>query len=223
MAWYARITRYLSAHMVYSQQKQNSCGIACIMMINFKMKKKHMLAGVATEAALATAGGAIGAALGVTYCNSAIDNAVKSEPHVYAEYTKVTGSPYDGSSYSDADQFPAVLANLGLGKWECVDLGEKGVGSEACLSDGAGAPMIALVEWKKGGSHFVLVDGYTRNSGLVCDPWDGEVHVTPMPFSRAITYNAGDAPLGWSLSSPIYNYPKGETGKFNGVVVRRKR
>jgi hypothetical protein len=38
MTWSLRITDHAS-HMVYSQQAVNSCGIASVIMINFKMKK----------------------------------------------------------------------------------------------------------------------------------------------------------------------------------------
>ena len=128
--WYVRLTRYASAHMVYAQMAQNSCGMGCMMMVNFKMKKSLMAAGLGASAAVSVVPG-IGNFLGATLATSAISYAVKTEQHVYTEYTKVTGTPYDGSSYSDCSFFPAVLKNLGLGNWETHWAGESGFAKAA--------------------------------------------------------------------------------------------
>lgn len=117
MSWYVRLTRFLSAHMVYSQEAENSCGMASIMMINFKQKKGGMMTGLATAGHAASVP-VIGQAMAGPIAAAAINYAVTTEPTVYKAYTKVTGTPYDGSDYSDAKFFPQVLKDLGLGEWE---------------------------------------------------------------------------------------------------------
>jgi hypothetical protein len=218
--WYVRLTRFASVHMVYAQKAQNSCGMACMMMVNFKMKKGMMAAGVAAGGAISVVPG-IGTFLGATLSSKAIDYAVKTEPQVYAEYTRVTGSPYDGSAYSDCTHFPAVLKNLGLGNWETHWAGQTGFAKAAKDATAAGAPVIGLIAWSGGGAHFVVIDEFHGKYACVNDPWDGQVHVTPMTDGSAVTYNA-DPVIGWSIGGKKGTYPVGQTGTFNGWIVRRK-
>jgi len=37
MAWFTRITRFGDVHLVYGQEHDRSCGLACIMMCVFKL------------------------------------------------------------------------------------------------------------------------------------------------------------------------------------------
>lgn len=219
--WYVRLTRFASVHMVYAQMAQNSCGMASIMMVNFKMKKGVMFAGVSAAANISVVPG-IGQLIGPTLAASAVNYAVKSEPDVYKEYTKVTGSPYDGSQYSDAMKFPAVLRNLSLGNWECVNVGETDFAKAAKKATSAGAPVIGHVVWDSGGAHFVVIDEHYLGYGCVCDPWDGQVHVTRMKDGSTVRYNASDSVTGWSIGGKKNSYPAGSTGKFSGWIVRRK-
>src|SRR5579871_4263821 len=39
MAWFTRITRFGDVHLVYGQEHDRSCGLACIMMCVFKLNK----------------------------------------------------------------------------------------------------------------------------------------------------------------------------------------
>ena len=130
MSWFIRVSRYLSVHMIYAQEMPNSCGMASIMMVNFKQKRDTMMTGLAAGAQLNNLP-LVGPAAGQALMKAAIDYAVKSEPEVYKEYTKVTGSPYDGSGYSDCLFFPKVLKNLGLGEWEAVYVGPTGFSAAA--------------------------------------------------------------------------------------------
>lgn len=221
MSWFVRISRFASVHMVNSQHAQNSCGMASIMMVNFKMKKGVMMAGMAAGASVSVVP-VIGQFVGATLSKAAIDYAVKTEKQVYAEYTKVTGSPYDGSQYSDAMNFPAVLKNLGLGDWECVNTGEAGFAAAAKTATGNGAPIIGHVVWDGGGAHFVVIDEFHLGYGCVCDPWDGELHVTRMASGSSVTYNASDTMISFSIGGQRHDYPSGSTGKFSGWMVRRK-
>lgn len=47
------------------------------------------------------------------------------------------------------------------------------------------------------------------------------MHVTRMQNDKEVTYNAGDAPIGWDLGGKRNDYPAGQTGKFSGWIVRR--
>jgi hypothetical protein len=220
--WYVRLTRYASVHMVYAQMAQNSCGIACMMMVNFKMKKGLMAAGLGASAAVSVVP-VIGSFLGATLATSAIDYAVKTEKEVYREYTKVTGTPYDGSAYSDMDMFPAVLRNLGLGNWVTEDAAGGAAGFPAAAKQhvAKGAPVIGCVEWNANSRHFVVIDEFHGDSACVCDPWDGQLHVTKMTDGGAVTYNAGERVIGWSIGGQKHSYPAGETGTFKAWITRR--
>jgi hypothetical protein len=219
MSWFIRFTRFASAHIVYSQEKQNSCGMASIMMVNFKMKKGLMLAGMAAGSAVSVVP-VIGGQVGQSLSKAAVNAAVKTEQEVYQEYTKVTGSPYDGSSYSDATHFPKVLGNLGLGQWELVQLGT-GLAKAIKDTTDAGAPCIGHVVWDSGGAHFVVIDENHLGYGCVNDPWDGNVHVTRMSDGKEIRYDASDC-VGWTIGGKKNDYPTGSTGRFSGWLVRRK-
>ena len=47
MGWFARLDRFGSGHMVRSQDADYGCGISSIAMVNFKMKKGLLAAGMA--------------------------------------------------------------------------------------------------------------------------------------------------------------------------------
>jgi hypothetical protein len=45
-------------------------------------------------------------------------------------------------------------------------------------------PVIVGIDWQAGGGHWVLIDTVRSRGGItfatVCDPWDANVHVTPL-------------------------------------------
>lgn len=221
MSWYIRLTRFLSAHMVFSQEAENSCGMASIMMINFKQKKGTMLAGLSAAGQVSAIPG-IGQAIAGPMASAAISYAVTTEPAVYKAYTKVTGTPYDGSDYSDAKFFPQVLKDLGLGEWELFfSASESSFPADAAAATKT-APIIARVKWAKG-AHFVVIDEFHGNAACVCDPWDGEVHVTGMPPGQAAPYLPGDAVISFSLGGSRHSYGAGTSGTFSRMMVRKKK
>ena len=105
-SWFMRIDRYASVHAVRSQDtvkkdgadSSNSCGIASILMVNFKQKKHLMVAGISTGASIASSGAPLGTFIGGALAKSSFDQAVKEEPEIYKIYGDVTGSTYDGST-----------------------------------------------------------------------------------------------------------------------------
>jgi hypothetical protein len=226
MSWYIRFTRYASAHMVYAQEKQNSCGIASMMMVNFKIKKAAMMGGFAAAAAVSSVP-LIGKTVGASMAQAALDYAVKSEPYVYAEYTKVTGSPYDGSTFTDCLNHPAVLRNLGCGEWEAHWAGPAGMAKACKDAVDKGAPCIVRVEWPNGDGHFVVVDERHGSNIIVCDPWDGEVRIVKATDGAQVDYDAGAYVWSFSVGGKRYGgtdspYKKTDKGYFSGWIVRRK-
>ena len=202
-SWHPRFTRFMTAHMVRKQEMVNSCGIACILMINFKMKKGLMLAGMAAGAQVSVVP-MIGSYLGPTLAKSAFDYAVKSEPEVYKIYGDVVGTVYDGTSYTNGLKHPEVLRRLGLGNWECVNVGEGGMADAVKAAVAGGAPCIVHVVWDGGGAHFVCVDdtaGSGNNYAMMNDPGDGDVHPTLLKAGGTTRF---------------------KTGKMSGWIIRRK-
>jgi hypothetical protein len=198
-SWHIRFTNYATVHVTHKQEKVNSCGIACILMINFKMKKGLMATGVAAGAALNVVP-VVGGYLAVQMSRQAVDYAVKTEPLVYKVYSDVVGSPYDGTAYTDGMKHPEVLKRLGCGNWETVFVGETGMGAAIQAAVAAGAPCIAHVVWQAGGAHFVVIDecvGSGTAVGMVNDPGDGEVHPTLLSPNAKVNYRGLGFMSGW--------------------------
>lgn len=229
-SWFMRIDRYASVHAVRSQDtikkgtkdSSNSCGIASILMVNFKMKKHLMVAGFSAGAAISSSGVPLGSYIGGQLSKAAIDQAVKEEPEIYKIYSAVTGSIYNGSAYSDAQNFPEVLRQLSLGTWSCDWVGPGGFFEAAKKSTDAGNPVIGHVAWNGGGAHFVVIDEAHSDSISVCDPWDAELRIVDAKAGAAINYDPNASV--WSFSLPggtRHEYDKPSPGKFSGWIVRK--
>jgi hypothetical protein len=230
MSWFSRFDRFLSGHMVRSQDLHYSCGMACIVMVNFKIKKGLMFAGMSAGAALQVVP-VIGSYLGATLAQSAFDYAVASEKEVYALAEKAKGSPNDFNVCGvSLGLYPQVLADLGLGTWECVNVGEGGI-VQACIdSTNAGAPVILNTHWDAGGDHAVCVDETHSFFGTrylcVCDPGDGELRLITGTAGSTVRYDGGDTPISthtiFGGSAIGYTPGANNKGKFDGWIVRRK-
>jgi hypothetical protein len=209
MSWHISLTRFASAHIVKKQDAVNSCGIACILMVNFKIKKGLMFAGLSAGNAVSAVPVPGASYVGATLSQAAIQMALKTEPQVYKIYSDVVGTVYDGTSYTDAKKHPEVLNRLGLGNWECFWAGPDGVAAAIQAQAKAGVPCIVHVKWKAGGAHFVCIDDAYSPFGTayacVNDPTDGEVVVTALsPNPISYLDNAGTF-SGWivrRVSSP---------------------
>lgn len=206
MTWRIRLTRFASGHLVKQQEQVNSCGIACILMLNFKIKKGLMAAGMRAGSAISAIPLPGASYVGLTLSRSAIDMAVKSEPEVYKIYGDVVGTIYDGTSYTNCNRYPAVLAKLGLGLWNAVFVGEAGVAAAMKAAVKAGAPCIAHVVWGSGGAHFVCVDDvFSGLSGTeyaaVNDPSDAAVILTAIKDGTSIKYRDNTGTFsGWMVT-----------------------
>lgn len=203
MTWFTRFTRFGEMHMVFSQENSNSCGIACVRMVVFKINKLQPRA-----------------------------LAVRSEQSIDADYSKVIGAPYDGSAYSNATFLFKLLNQYTSGTWKAEYAGPEVIGQKLvdCVgvngTPGAatGAPVIVLVGWSAGGAHFVVVDSINMFRGQlyasVCDPWDGNVHVTPFAPGQPFNYTGAPVPWSWSLGAPEHAYDGGpSSGAGNGWII----
>ena len=211
MAWFTRFTRFGDAHIVYAQEAENSCGIACILMTVFKINKF---------------------APGHT--------AVHAEKKVYKVYGEAAGSSYDGSAYTYATHLATTLTKLDVGTWAAEYIGPTAVPQAIADHVGvqvvgagplanalvSGFPMITLVGWTAGGAHFVVVDTVNNFAGKlyasVCDPWDGDVHITPLESGKPFHYVGAASPWSWDLGGERHEYTAPSIGNSNGWVVRRK-
>ena len=220
MAWFSRVTRFGDVHFVYAQEAENSCGIASVVMTVFKINK--LVPGAA---------------------------ALHREREVYRHYSAVTGSTYDGSAYSFADDLASVLNCLNVGTWEGKFIGASNVSQAIVDSVGVDTPglsllagplapaayvgnqlrqripIIVLVGWNAGGAHFVVVDTVNNTPfgmyASVCDPWDGNVHITGFRTGSAFNYVGAPVPLSWDLGGRRHDYSTTSPGSPNGWVVRR--
>lgn len=246
MGWHTRYTRFGDMHMVFSQEADESCGLACARMIAFKMNKMKL-----TKTAL------------------------YREKTLYKKFDKANNNAagsYDGTVPTDEDEVIRLLNTLHCGVWEAVNVGLAGITD--ALIDGLGrdfvglgpintlkrgSPMIIGVDWVGGGGHWVVAD--TLNSVVgkmwvsICDPWDGDVHVVPVKKAAAFEYKpknqsfdmqkektdggaAGGGPLqrvghaaallakgktSWTIGGPDHAFSNtaGVTGNA-GMVIRRR-
>ena len=230
MSWFVRLDRYGSVHMVRSQDKvvkngadvSNSCGIASILMVNFKVKKHLILYGFEAGAAV-SAIPVVGNFIGPQLAKAGIESAIKSEPEVYDIYGKVIGSVYDGSSYTFANKHPAVLKELGLGEWEALYVGPAGIYDAIKATVDSGYPCIVRCAWNGGGAHFVVVDEVNSFGGTtisVCDPWDGELRIVTAQSGQGIKY---DPTATFSLSiGDRHEYDSPSPGVIDNWIVRKK-
>jgi len=208
MAWFLRLTEF-GPEAVYGQMGSNACGIACVMMINFKMKKLKALLG-----------------------QTSIADAVKSEQDVYKAYSKVIGSPYDGTKDSNADKLPYILNELDLGTWQAGWVGTTDVGSRVATLMGGKSdpPIILLVNWgmdMKGGGHFVVCDAVVKSAqstkAVLCDPWDASARGVTLQANQNLIYQPAQIPGQVDFGQSRHHYKGSEPGIMNGWVIWQAR
>ena len=219
MAWFLRFTRFVSVHAVYAQENENSCGIASVIMVNFKLKKDLILSAASTASIPY-----VGPAIAKKLTGAALDSAIAAEKEVYKIYGNVSGKTYDGSVYTFADELAKTLNKLGIGNWEAKFVGETSVAQAVLDSVTKEVPIIMLTNWDVGGGHFVVCDevnGSDPSYASVCDPWDGDVHVVKFKKGETFRYLAEKQLLSWDIGGIRHEYATASGGKMNGWVVRQ--
>lgn len=197
MAWFVRLTRFASAHMVYAQEKDNTCGFACVVMVHFKINKGKIVKGFVAGAAMSGLP-FLSSDIGATMAKQGIDDAVKTEKFVRSCYPH--NSTFNENSHLFADELPAILKNAGLGRWKHLKVTPTEAAKEIRDAIAKASPVIAHIEWHEGNGHFVVVDEIHGDHGCFCDPWDGDVHVTKMVDGEPIEYDASRKPPSITLS-----------------------
>jgi len=205
--------------------------MASIVMVNFKVKKGYMFAGMAAGASLSISPLPLGSYIGPTLSRAAIDYAIKSEQEVYKRYEKAKGGAHDfNTTGAKPSLLPQVLQDLGLGQWECVNVGEAGLAQAVIDATDGGTPVILACVWDAGGGHALVVDETHSFFGskymCVCDPWDGELRIVSCTPGSTVTYDGSYSPLssGAVFGGDVHTYDttKNNKGKFDGRIVRRK-
>ncbi|MDR3374406.1 MAG: hypothetical protein P4L98_11820 [Ancalomicrobiaceae bacterium] len=222
MGWHIRLSSGGGVHAVYSQQADNSCGIACIIMINFKLKKWQLGMAAAASVALGAWSNPI--------MDKVMHSAVKSEQEVYAAYAKLTGKAYDGSQYTDMGVLVDVLNELGIGRWSLEHVTNARLASRLMLGTRgpSAAPLMVHVKWRdNGGGHFVVCDEVDfEGTSLVadfCDPFDATVKTLAVSPGAGVTYDTKTGPDPFSFVAPHYDYSAGKTGDLTGWVAYRTK
>ena len=228
MSWFTRITRFGSVHMVRSQDKDMACAMSSIAMINFKMKKGLMLAGMAAGANMAVSSIPGGSFIGYTLAKAAFDDAVASEAEVIKLYEGVEGAAHDfNTTGAQPALYAQVLPKLGLGEWEYVEVAEADFAQAAIDATDAGNPIIGRVRWSNGDGHAVVIDETHSFFGsrylCVCDPWDGELRVLSCTPGTTVQYDSGYNPISTGTFFGGTAHARGTIkGKFFGGLVRKK-
>jgi hypothetical protein len=226
MSWFARIDRFASAHLVRSQDGDFGCGISSIAMVNFKMKKSRLAAGLAASAAV-SAVPIVGSFVGSTLANAAINDAVMSEEEVRQVYRRVSGHDVDLNASGAAwNQYTAVLAALGLGNWTGHNTGATGFVQDVVDATRNGAPVIVVVGYPGGAEHAMVIDEtHAWNGGhylCICDPWDGELRLLwGATDAAAPTYDASVQPISFTLWGNRRSSARAAPGTFNPWIVKR--
>lgn len=185
MAWFTRFTRFGDGHLVFGQEHGMSCGLACTNMLVFKINKLQP---------------------GIT--------AVHTENQIIAAYKAQVGKKYDTAHGTFPEDLVKILNKLTRIKWTNQYLSGAAVSQLILEKVGVTAapgptmdvtPIIVGVDWLGGGAHWVCIDTVRSFMGkkyaTVCDPWDGDVHVTPIDGGKPFAYTAKDQPYSWDLRS----------------------
>lgn len=222
--WFVRIDRYASVHLVRSQDQGNSCAMASLCMVNFKMKKYLMAAGLSAGAAVQSIPIPGANWIGYQLGRAALRDAVRSEASVRALYVANKGAEHDfETTPAQRNFYPLILRDLGLGTWETVNVGPNGVVQAAIDACAGGKCCMLSVSWAGGGGHAIVCDEVHTLFGptlCLCDPWDGELRLVSGTVGNAVTYDAAYQPLSFTLFGERRSYAGG-TGTLNGWITRR--
>ncbi|MFL5340947.1 MAG: hypothetical protein ACJ8F7_12440 [Gemmataceae bacterium] len=230
MSWFSRITRFGSGHMVRSQDQAMACAMSSIAMVNFKMKKGLMFAGVAAGASISASPIPGASYVGATLSSAAIDYAVKSEQEIGKMYSAIEGKAHDfGTDGADPTLYAQILPKLGLGNWQYVDVGEAGFAQAVVDAVADGTPVIGRVRWDAGGGHAVCIDQTHSFMGTtylcVCDPWDGELRLISCTPGSTVKYDGSYNPISTGTffggTAHEYDATNNNKGKFFGGLVRQ--
>ena len=215
-SWFFRVDRFADVHMVAAQNKDQSCALASIKMVYFKVKKLHP-----------------GAPSMIT------------ERRLEALYkTKARESQHDfDQAGSNPKVMVDVLNGMGLGTWavewppvtgvggriaQLVGVDQFGLGITGINALTRNYPVILACYWTGGGGHAIVVDTVTKVPAMgtyatICDPWDANVHFERIDSGKPFTYKPKKA-----LGINVWGKTKADThgiggdGTVKGIVYCQK-
>lgn len=207
MAWFSRFTRFGDMHWVFGQERNISCGVACIIMAAFKINK--FTPGV---------------------------QASFSEDDVLSRATVLMGPNPLGTDGLSNPQMVTLLNDpmFNMGGWRLDTLPQTSVPNSIITQVGVASgfgptldvkPVIVGIDWIGGKGHWVLIDTVRTFMGstyaTVCDPQDANVHVTELATNSTFNYT-GQRIWGRELwGKPIgYDAPN-VGGAFIGDIISR--
>jgi hypothetical protein len=212
-SWFFRIDRFADTHLVAAQGKDQSCGLAAIKMVVFKVNKLRP---------------------GTT--------SFSTERDIETKYKKLAGETthdFDltGSSPS---VMVKVLNSFGIGNWAIDnpplnDVGTKiaqyvgtdqfGLGLTGINAAKRGYPVILACYWSGGGGHAIVVDTVTSvpimgTYATICDPWDADIHFEKIEDGKPFTY-APTAAIGINFWGDVKGVPSGN-GTVKAIIYCQK-
>src|SRR5215469_415846 len=167
-SWFMRIDRFGDVHMVAAQSKGQSCALASIKMVYFKLNLlRPGASSMTTERDLET---------------------------LYKQKAKESVHDFEQKG-SNPQVMVDVLNAMGMGNWaidrpllndvgarieKYVGVDQFGLGITGLNAATRRYPVILACYWPKGG-HAIVVDTVTRvpvmgTYATICDPWDANVH-----------------------------------------------
>lgn len=181
-SWFLRIDRFADVHMVAAQGKDQSCALASIKMVHFKVNKLRPGASLlTTERQLET---------------------------LYKQKAKETSHDFDQKG-SNPQVMVDVLNSMGTGMWtidwppvhevgdrvaKYVGVDQFGLGVTGINAMKRKYPVILACYWQPKGGHAVVVDTVTRIPAMgtyatICDPWDANVHFEKLESGKPFSYS----------------------------------
>jgi hypothetical protein len=187
-SWFLRIDRFGDVHMVAAQNKGQTCALASIKMVYFKVNK--LRPGVSSFT---------------------LERALEQK---YQGLAKEKSHDWERFGVPSPDVPTQVLNSLGLGSWKTTypspgQVGTKiahyvgtdqfGLGITGINAIRRRAPVILWCVWPAHGGHVVVVDTVTHiplvgTFATICDPWDANVHFERIEDGKSFTYHPGKAP-----------------------------
>lgn len=224
-SWFLRFDRFGDTHAVAAQNKDQSCALASIKMIVFKINKlKPGKAALTLE---------------------------KDIEKIYMQEAGEASHDFDAQG-SQRNVQEKVLNRLGVGRWKweqpvaskipklLIDaVGEEYLGAGPIINTiRHNYPAIIGCSWSGGGGHALCVDTITTIPGIgtyaaICDPWDADVHIQKIEIGQPITYvptkgigfnlwgDTKDATDREAHAKANQAMPAPPTGTITGIIYRK--
>ncbi len=212
-SWFLRIDRFADVHLVAAQSKDQSCGLASIKMVMFKVNKLRPGA-----------------------------SSLETERNIEKKYKTLAGETthdFDVKG-SNPGVMVKVLNSFGIGNWAIDwpalnDVGTKigqyvgtdqfGLGLTGYNAINRGYPVILACYWAGGGGHAIVVDTVTSVPVLgtyatICDPWDANVHFEKIETGKPFTYKP-TAAMGINFWGDVKGVPSGN-GTVKAIIYCQK-